>query len=245
MNNTQKKIIVLDRTDSTNNYASQLVDKGVTEGTVVLAHYQEKGRGYKENYWESEAGKNLLASIVLYPVFLPAGRQFQLSKVISLALVEFLKKEIPAPKIKWPNDIYYEQNKIAGILIENSVKGEFLNSSIIGFGLNVNQIRFLSDAPNPVSLKQITGEEYQISQVLNQIFRNFQRWFAKLKAGKYREIDAAYYENLYQNTGWHKFKGKGQEFEAQIKGIGEFGQLQLEKRTGELAEYQFKEVEFR
>jgi BirA family biotin operon repressor/biotin-[acetyl-CoA-carboxylase] ligase len=245
MNNTNKKIIVLNRTESTNNYASQLVDKRVAEGTVVLAHYQEKGRGYKGNYWESEAGKNLLASIIIYPRFLPACLQFQLSKIISLALVDFLKEETPAPKIKWPNDIYYEQKKIAGILIENSVKGEFLDTSIIGFGLNVNQIRFLSDAPNPVSLKQITGKEYQINQVMDQIYRNFRSWFYKLKAGKYTEIDAAYFENLFQNTGWHKFKEKGLEFEAQIKGISEFGHLQLKKRTGEIAEYQFKEVEFR
>lgn len=244
MNNTNK-IVVLSTTDSTNNYASKLVDKGVADGTVVLAHYQEKGRGYQGSYWESEAGKNLLASIIIYPGFLPAGRQFQLSKTISLALIDFLKEKIPAPKIKWPNDIYYEEKKIAGILIENAVKGESLNSSIIGFGMNVNQTGFLSDAPNPVSLKQITGKEYRIIQVMNQILRNFRRWYNKLKAGKYKEIDAAYFENLYRNTGWHKFKGKGLEFEAQIKGIGEFGQLQLETRTGEIKAYQFKEVEFR
>jgi len=244
MNKINTNAIVLSVTDSTNNYASQLVDKGAAEGTVVLAQYQEKGRGYKGNTWESEAGKNLLVSIVLYPGFLPAGKQFQLSKIISLALVEFLNNEIVEPKIKWPNDIYFEEKKIAGILIENTVKGEFLDTSVVGFGLNLNQTVFHSKAPNPVSLKQITNKEYQAEKVLNQILGNFWRWLNKLKNGKFGTIDTAYNSFLFRNTGWHKFKKEGHEFEARITGIGEFGQLKLENRLGTKSEFMFKEVEF-
>jgi BirA family transcriptional regulator, biotin operon repressor / biotin---[acetyl-CoA-carboxylase] ligase len=137
MNLTNKNFIFLNEVESTNNYANQLVlSKAAEHGTVVLAQYQKKGRGQQGNFWESEFGKNMLASFIIFPQFLIAAKQFYISKIVSLALVDFLKTETNEVSVKWPNDIYIQNKKIAGILIENSVKGVNVSSSIIGIGLN-------------------------------------------------------------------------------------------------------------
>lgn len=245
MNNSSKKIIVLNEVESTNNYANHLIlSKEAEEGTVVLAHYQKKGKGQLGNHWESEAKKNLLTSIILFPNFLPAEKQFLISKIVSLALYDFLKKRIQDISIKWPNDLYVGNKKIAGILIENGVKGRKLFTSVIGIGLNLNQEIFISDAPNPVSLKQLTGEVYDIELVVNEIVEFVFKWYEKLKTNKIDQINSFYFHNLFRKETWNKFKKDNIEFEARITGIGEFGQLQLEEKNGNISEFMFKEVEF-
>ena len=240
-----ENFIFLTEVESTNNYANQLVlSKAAVEGTVVLAQHQKMGRGQQGNSWESEAGKNLLASIILYPYFLPASRQFYLSKITSLALVDFLITEASDISVKWPNDIYIKNKKVAGILIENTIKGQNLYSSILGIGLNLNQEKFISDAPNPVSLKQITRKDYDIELVAHTIFEHINYWYRKLKQGNFKEIDMAYLNCLFRLNEWALFVKQGNQFEAKIKGIGEFGQLILEDRIGSSTEYMFKEVEF-
>ena len=240
-----KNFIFLTEVESTNNYANHLVlSKAADEGTVVLAQHQKKGRGQQGNSWESEAGKNLLASFILFPEFLTAANQFYLSKIISLALVDFLKPETENVTVKWPNDIYIQNRKVAGILIENSVKGRFLSSSIIGIGLNLNQLEFVSDAPNPVSLKQITAKNYDVEKVAVQIWEHFNIWYGKLQTGHFKEIDTAYFKTLFRGNEWSLFSKQGKFFEAKIIGIGEFGQLILEARNGTISKYMFKEVEF-
>ena len=135
MNLTSKNLILLNEVESTNNYANQLVlSKAAEHGTVVLAQYQKKGRGQQGNFWESEFGKNMLASFIVFPQFLSAAKQFYFSKIVSLALVDFLKTETNEVSVKWPNDIYVRNKKIAGILIENSIKGSNLSSAVIGIG---------------------------------------------------------------------------------------------------------------
>ena len=241
---TNKNIIVLEEVDSTNNYAKQLIGDKEEEGTVVLAHFQNEGKGQMGNYWESEARKNLLFSLILYPEFLEAGEQFYLSKIVSLALVEWLKAEVENVSIKWPNDIYVGNKKIAGILIENAIKGRFLDYSIVGVGLNLNQEQFCSDAPNPIALKQLSGKHYDADKVLRDLLNGFSFLLERLKQGDYKRIDEAYMRSLFRNKGWHLFRKEGKAFKAQIIGIGEFGQLQLELETGKLSEFMFKEVEF-
>ena len=244
MNRTDKKSIVLNEVESTNNYANQLILSNAKEGTVVLALYQKKGRGQVGNKWESEAGKNMLASIILYPQFLSAGKQFTISKIVSLSLFDFLRNEIDDVSIKWPNDIYVGNKKIAGILIENSIKGRNLFSSVLGIGLNLNQEKFLSDAPNPVSLKQITGKDFNIETVIFEISELIFEWYKKIELGKFSEINSAYFAQLFRRGEWGLYSKDGIQFEAKIVGIGEFGQLQLENRMGEISEFMFKEVEF-
>jgi len=239
-----KNIISLAETESTNNYAMQLVLDKYHEGTVVLAQYQGRGRGQAGSNWESEAGKNLLMSLILEPKFLEAGKQFYLSMVVSLALVHFLKKHVEGARIKWPNDIYVGDKKIAGILIEQSVKGSFIESSVIGIGLNVNQVRFVSDAPNPVSMKQLTGKDYEIDIIFTDLFEELDSWYHILHQKDFSQIEKAYLENLFRISVWHNYRTSEEEFTARIVGIGEFGQLQLELQSGEIRSYLFKEVEF-
>ena len=241
----QKKIIFLSEIESTNNYANQLVvSKAAEQGTVVLAQYQVKGRGQQGNSWESEAGKNLLASFILFPQFLPAAKQFYLSKITGLALADFLKTEVDNVSVKWPNDIYIQNKKIAGILIENSVIGSTIDYSIIGIGLNLNQEKFVTNAPNPVSLKQITGKEYPIEKVADEIWKYFEKWYYKLESGDFNTIDSSYFNSLFRVNEWTFFIKEGKIFEARITGIGEFGQLITTDRNGSFSEFMFKEVEF-
>jgi BirA family transcriptional regulator, biotin operon repressor / biotin---[acetyl-CoA-carboxylase] ligase len=240
-----KNYIFLTEVESTNNYANHLVlSKAAVNGTVVLAQFQNKGKGQLGNTWESEFGKNLLVSYILVPQFLPATKQFYLSKIASLALFDFLKTETNEITIKWPNDIYIGNKKVAGILIENSIKGNYLDTTIIGIGLNLNQEQFISDAPNPVSLKQITRKAYDLENVAGQIWEYLAFWYEKLSAGNFDEVDSAYYYRLFRAGEWVFFAKRGEKFEAKIIGIAEFGQLILEDRNGVISEYMFKEVEF-
>lgn len=245
MKKAEKNLTILQEVDSTNNYANRLImTDSAEDGAVVLAHYQKKGKGQSGNHWESEAGKNILASVILFPTFLPADQQFYLSKVTSLALLDFFKPEINNISIKWPNDIYVENNKIAGILIENSVKGNFMNTSILGMGININQHQFSAGIPNPVSLKQITGKSYDIEKLLHHLLKHLFNWYEKLKQHQLQEIDDKYLLNLYRLNQWSRFKKEEQVFEARIFGIDEIGRLLLEDRKGFHHSFMFKEVEF-
>lgn len=247
MKKTDKNTIILEVTDSSNNYAKQLIaEKKAEHGTVVLAYCQENGKGHAGNHWESETKKNLLMSLVLFPEFLPAEKQFYLSKIVSLALIELLEEEIKEEKvtIKWPNDIYSDDKKLAGILIENSVSGHYMHSSVVGIGLNVNQENFSSALPNPVSIKQITGKNYSIEEMAARFQDKFYEWYIHLEHQQITAIDINYFNKLYRKNEWSLFRKNDAEFEARINGIGEYGQLILEERDGRLSEYQFKEVEF-
>lgn len=242
MNN---KIIFLNRTDSTNNYANRLVlTEAAEEWTAVMTPFQENGKGQQGNAWESEAGKNLLASLILYPRFLPAGKQFYISKITCLAIASCLAAEVENVAVKWPNDIYIGDKKVAGILIENAIKGENLFSSVVGIGVNLNQEKFVSGAANPVALKQVSGKQYDPGQMLRKITRAAHAGYMKLKDAKYDEIDRAYMAQLYRNREWALYRKGTDVFEARIVGIGEFGQLQLETANGEVHSFMFKEVEF-
>ena len=164
--NETPKIIRLVETDSTNNYLREQSAKArLPEGSLVIADFQTAGKGQVGNSWESEAGKNLMFSILLYPDFLPANRQFLISQIASLSVKETLEKYTDSVTVKWPNDIYWKDRKICGMLIENDLSGQYLYCSVVGIGLNINQEIFRSDAPNPVSLTQITGKTYDREDV--------------------------------------------------------------------------------
>jgi BirA family biotin operon repressor/biotin-[acetyl-CoA-carboxylase] ligase len=241
---SSENTVILTTVDSTNNYATRLIDEGAVDGTVVLAHFQTNGKGQQGNFWESEMYSNLLFSVILYPRFLAASQQFYLSKIVSLALAKTIQQRANYVSIKWPNDLYVGEKKIGGILIEHAVKGAQLESSVTGIGLNVNQTQFISDAPNPVSLKLITGEEYAIEDLLKIYLQHFSAYYKLLQSGHIQTIDAHYWSLLFRNEGWHQFRKGNEVFTARLKGIGEFGQLCMEKKSGELCSFLFKEVEF-
>ena len=182
-------IIGLEETDSTNRYLSDLCDNAPTapiEYTTVTARFQTSGKGQRGNSWESEAGQNLLFSTVLYPRFVEARRQFVLSQIVSLAVKEELDTYTEGISIKWPNDIYWHEKKICGMLIENVLEGNRIGRCIPGIGINLNQTVFRSPAPNPVSLKQITGRDYDAPTVLDGFLCRLHTYYEALR----RDADA-------------------------------------------------------
>lgn len=242
---SQNQIIRLQSTESTNNYANaQIREKGVSEGTVFLAYEQTAGRGQMKNFWESEPGKNLTFSLVLFPDFLEIKRQFMLSKVVSLGIYRALNKYVAQLKVKWPNDIYAGDQKLGGILIENSIMSGLLKSSVIGIGLNVNQMVFRSNAPNPVSLQMLTNQHHDCESLLTEILDEIGAYYSLLKEGDYNLIDREFISVLYRLDEIHQFKSEDEIFSGQIVGVNEIGQLLIQKTEGQLLEFHFKEVEF-
>ena len=238
-------IVRLEVTDSTNNYAKQQIrEKGLSEGTVFLAHEQTAGRGQQKNSWESEPGENLLFSIVLCPDFLEIRRQFMLSKVVTLGIYKALNKYVDSLKIKWPNDIYVGNQKLGGILIENSVMSGLLKSAVVGIGLNVNQTIFYSDAPNPVSLQLLTNQHYDCEIILSKILSGINEYYTLLREEHEDLIDQEFLSVLFRLNEKHLYKSEDEIFEGEIVGVNEIGQLLIRKNNGEVLEFHFKEVEF-
>jgi len=241
----KKNFICLKEVESTNNYANQLLlTKAAEEGTAVLTQFQSKGKGQQGNSWESEPGKNLLASYIFQPKFLKAADQFYLSKAVSLALTDLLAEESIEVSIKWPNDIYTGEKKIAGILIENTIMGQNLYTSVAGIGLNLNQTVFISDAPNPVSLSQLTRMNYDVEVFADKLWDKLNMRYNQLKSGNFKAVDSDYLDRLFRFREWAFYAKQGEVFEARIIEIGQFGQLMLEQKDGTKTAHLFKEVEF-
>jgi len=203
-------IIRVKTVDSTNRLLKELTEAGMAdsqktleEGTILIAEMQTAGRGQKGRSWEASPGQNITCSLLLYPNFLSLKQHFLLSEIVALGVKDALDSFTPhlSPfSIKWPNDIYYENRKIAGILIENSLMQEQITQSIVGIGLNVNQEVFTSDAPNPVSLKQLLGKSVCLDEVLEVMLRQIMHWYQQLKDGQFDAISTAYYDALYNKT---------------------------------------------
>lgn len=235
----------LAETDSTNTYLQQLdADRHLPEGYIVYTDTQRAGRGQRGNSWESEPGKNLTFSLLLHPEHIPANQQFLLSQAISLAMTDVLNRYAPGFSIKWPNDIYWEDRKIAGILIENVLSGSTFARSIVGIGLNLNQEVFVSDAPNPVSLFQITGHTYDIEAVLDQFVDAFRTRYQQTFTDSARALREEYAATLYRNDGEYPYCSEGETFYASITRIEPDGHLILTTDTGEERRFAFKEVSF-
>lgn len=235
----------LSQTESTNNYAAaQLMTKRPNEGAVFVADCQTVGRGQINNFWESEPGKNLTFSFVIYPEFLRIDRQFEISKAVSLGVADFLSERVDRVRIKWPNDLYVENRKIAGILIENSIRMGKISSCIVGIGLNINQQKFLSDAPNPVSLAMLTGGEYDLVDLLEKLLLKIDARYQQLKSGLTHPIDSDYLSCLYRYQEWAHYRMNDEVFEGKIKGVDEIGRLMIENRQQNTLTFHFKEVAF-
>ena len=230
-------------TTSTNTTLDELCNhQQLPELSCVYTDYQSAGRGQRGNSWESEDGCNLLFSVVFFPEFLPANKQFYLSQVNALALQETLSQYTDDITVKWPNDIYWKDMKLCGTLIENDLTGMNLSRSIAGTGVNLNQKRFVSNAPNPVSLSQITGKHYTIQTILHQILDRTAFYYEWLRQGKGEEIADRYCKVLYRKEGLHTYRDANGLFQAQIIEIQPTGRLILEDEAGLIRPYLFKEV---
>jgi BirA family biotin operon repressor/biotin-[acetyl-CoA-carboxylase] ligase len=239
------KIIYLENLPSTNTYLAAILKKdNLSEGTIVYTNFQLSGRGYSGNTWESESDKNLLFSILLFPSFIDPSEEFFLSMTISLGIRDFLLRYIPSCSIKWPNDIYVKNDKIAGILIDGTLSGDMIENVIAGIGLNINQEKFSMAVPNPVSLKQLTGNTYDIQECLNELAGDLDRRYKQLIGGDASQIREDYLRNLYRFRQWAEFSDSTGTFTGRISEIRNDGQIIIEKEGGMQAEYYYKEVEF-
>lgn len=238
----------LEETPSTNSYLAELCRSGkVKEFHTITTDKQTAGRGQRGNSWESEAGKNLTFSTVLYPTALEAKNQFYLSMAIATAVICTLNEYTHEFSIKWPNDIYWKDKKIGGILIENELEGGYISQSIVGIGINVNQKVFHSSAPNPISLTQITGTVINRKKLLEKMLNDFIKAYIFME-NKFDEasevITKIYQKFLYRREGLHPYRDAQGKFMAEIHKVEPSGHLVLKDEGGNLRRYAFKEVEF-
>lgn len=245
MTNTTDRLIYISKTDSTNTYLANLCDRQNTPDlTTIWTSFQTAGRGQRGNSWESEAGCNLLFSYVVFPEFLEIKKQFLLSEIGALAYYDVLSAITTDISIKWPNDIYWKDYKISGTLIENDLTGMHISRSIAGTGININQEHFISNAPNPVSLFQITGKKWEILPILEAIIERVDYYYSLLQNKQFEEINSRYMDALYRKEGYHTYKDPNGLFQAEIQKIDPSGRLFLKDEAGNIRSYMFKEVQY-
>ena len=242
---TGKNIIHLKEVHSTNRYTAEMLSNSVpiADGSVIMADFQTAGKGQSAAIWESMPKENLLLSVYYRPHFLKIADQFMLSIAISLAICDFLKKHIENVTIKWPNDIYVGDQKIAGILIENSLQQDVIKNSIIGIGLNINQKTFSAQAKNACSLSQLTGLQYDLQQKLQILCECIEERYESIKTEDYLSIRLAYLQQLYRFQQPANYLINGQVQLGTIEGIDEFGRLSL-SINGSMHYFNNKEITF-
>jgi len=237
--------IHLQTTDSTNAYLQRMQPEADIRNLVVSTDEQTAGKGMGTNGWESAKGQNLTFSLALDTSFLPAGRQFLLSEAVPLGIVEVLDGFLPVEKlfIKWPNDIYYDGHKLAGILINSTIKANMMNTSIIGIGLNVNQMKFQDWPTHPISLKQITGKDYELQPLLEQIAESIVAEVERLKKNS-PAIEQDYLSRLFHYRTWADYWVGEKTLRLFMTGIDPFGRLLLVDETSKPYCFDIKEIKF-
>lgn len=232
----------LAETASTNTYVKRHA-ADLPDLTVVYAVSQTAGRGQRGNSWESEPGKNLTFSFLLKRPRVEVTEQFALSEAVALAMLDTLDTLTPDISVKWPNDIYHRDSKLAGILIENSLQGRDIDFMVAGIGLNVNQQRFVSDAPNPVSLVNITGREHDLLPLLRRLGDALVERCREAERDR-PSLHAAYLKRLYRRDGrQHAFSlPDGTPVSAAIVDVEPEGNLVLLHNDGSRRAYAFKEI---
>jgi len=244
MSLTSKKLIILESVDSTNNYAMAMVQKGAAKsGDAVFAIEQTAGKGRRGKTWKSKRGDNIILTIMAQMQWLPVQEQFQLSMAIALGCFDFLSKYIKKSiKIKWPNDIFINDRKAGGILIENVIKGNIWQWAVIGIGININQVNFDYDIVKAISLRQITAENYNVIELSRELHEVILKRLEKLQLGEFSNLHHEYNENLFCRNQMVRLKKGNIIFETEIVGISATGELitkdVMERRFG------FDEVEW-
>lgn len=246
------------QTNSTSTLLREQYTDALPNLYTIRTDYQSAGRGQAGNSWESEDGKNLLFSSLLR-CSVSASEQFYLTMLVSVAMVDMLAQYLPQEGlcIKWPNDIYYGDKKLSGILVENTLMGGRVAYSIVGIGLNVNQQEFRSKAPNPVSMQQITGQEYDVQMLLEHYLKVLEHWMNV----PLQVLKAAYMKHLYRREGWYPYverevsvapttlasaeeKTENRVFMAELVDVSPMGELVLRTDKGEVRTYHFKQIRF-
>ncbi len=233
---------------STNNYLKNCIqsDQILDNGDIVVAADQTHGKGRGTNTWESEPGKNLTFSFFLKPDFLNAEDQFLLNKAVSLGIFNFVKSTIPDQRIsiKWPNDIYINDKKVAGILIDNTIAGNKLEYSTIGIGININQQNFNKNLPNPVSLFNILNKKLDLEKCLDSLCNFLNVEYSHLLNSNLSKLVQSYHSALYKLNEYYHFKVGNKIMEAKIIGVSDLGKLQVELLGNGIEEFDYSEIKF-
>ena len=241
-----QNIVTLSRVESTNTYLKKELSKSAPfpEGTVIMAEEQFAGRGQSNNIWISEPRKNLTFSILLNPDFISPHKHFVLNKAVCVAINDVLSDIIgPAVKIKWPNDIYVNNKKLGGILIENIVQGSLWKHSVVGIGINVNQSDFPETLTNVTSIKKILQHDYDLKKLLDEICRAVELRYLQIKEGKHEYLHQEYLGRLYLMNELALFSVKNAKKQGTIKGVTEDGLLEVLFADGCRA-FDLKEITF-
>ena len=239
------RFIHLPETESTNKALKTISEtEELPSGSIVIADFQTAGRGQRGNSWESEAGKNLTFSILLRPAEVKANMPFVISEIASLSIKYTLDKYIADISIKWPNDIYCNDKKIVGMLIENTILQGEISQSIIGIGINVNQTEFHSNAPNPISMAQIAGRQFDPMTIMDDFRKIFMEQSERIDNKNFDLIHKEYLNSIYRKEGFHKYRDSTGVFEAAIHDIEPTGHLVLRRTDDTYLRYTFKEVSF-
>lgn len=238
------QMLELDTIDSTNQYLRHYHAPFERRMVLASAEFQTSGRGFGSNTWESERGKNLLFSLLLHPRWVDAADVFGLSEVAALAVKEGLEEYAEGFSVKWPNDIYFGNQKIAGLLIENVFEGRCVGQCVIGIGLNVNQQTFLSDAPNPVSLLHLLGKEVERRFVLENVMEHFCHRYDQLEHEGRKQIHEEYLSSLYRRGEEHTYRDSQGSFQAVLQDVELSGHLILQDTEKRIRRYAFKEVQY-
>lgn len=215
------------------------------EGDIVVAERQTAGRGQRGHRWESAEQQNLTFTLVLEPTFLEPARQFLLSEAVALGVRDMLSEYGITARIKWTNDIYVGDRKIAGILIEHKLQGAAIARTIAGIGLNVNQMAFSADLPNPISMRQARHFEFDREEVLACLASHLMARYEQLRGGDVESLQEDYHENLFRLGALNWFAlPDGRRFRGTIRGVEPSGALRVEDEKREERSYLFKEIEF-
>ena len=237
-------IIKLDAIDSTNSYLKKIIlEKDISDYTIVTANFQTEGKGQLGYMWESEDSKNLLCSIYKKDLGIKVEDQFVISMLVSLSIIRTLEKlNLPKLYIKWPNDIMSDNKKICGILVENMVKQNSIKESVIGIGLNVNQDTF-KNLPNATSIKKIKGVAFNIDELLNDLANNIKKQFIDFNQSKIDLIFRQYEDVLYRINIPSTFKNsEGDVFTGFIKGVNNLGRLKVLLEDNLTKSYSIKDI---
>lgn len=238
-----KNLVFVPQCHSTNTLLMELAQKTQPiEGTLVITANQTKGRGQRGNGWETEPGANFTISLLLRPTFLMAKNQFQLTQAISLGIADYLSERLAKSiSIKWPNDILVGNKKITGILIENTLSGDYIQQSIIGIGLNVNQTIF--NISTATSMQLENGDSFQLQDELGLLLASIEKRYLQLRAGKKLELNEEYLKRLYWKGETRKFLANEKIFVGKIEGVDSIGRL-LVQHGDTLTSFGLKEIVF-
>jgi BirA family biotin operon repressor/biotin-[acetyl-CoA-carboxylase] ligase len=243
---TGKNKISFPELESTNNYALEWIAKtNPSEGSCVIADFQTAGRGQIGRYWHSEADKNILISYIFYPKSISIQEQFFLNIISGLAVFDVVSAFCENVKIKWPNDVYVNDKKIAGILVQNVLRGHSIKATVIGIGLNVNQSEFPKEIPNPTSLINEFQNELAIFEVISLLSARIEFHYLRLQRGNFKELTNDYLQNLYRLNLWATFSDEdGSQFEGKITGIEAQGKLLIQPRDESIKSFGFREISY-